>query len=199
MLPALLRRLAAILDGAQLQWMVTGSLASTLYGEARSTQDIDLVVVLSRTQLAALLASLPEEQYYVSWEAAREAWRRNSQFNIIDMETGWKVDLILCKARPFSQQELARRQRCLLMGVPVPVCTAEDSLLSKLEWAERAGGSARQLRDAAAIIGARGAMLDRAYVEAWAVELGVEATWRRLWAEHASASSPPSDPEGDRG
>ncbi|MCA9544951.1 MAG: hypothetical protein KC613_11195 [Myxococcales bacterium] len=114
-----LRRLSEALDRAKVPYMVTGSMVSTYYGEPRTTQDVDIVVELSRESLARLLAELPDEDYYVSPEAARDALRRHSMFNIVDMATVWKADLIVRKARPFSEAEFARRQRVRLLDVPV--------------------------------------------------------------------------------
>ncbi len=171
-LPGLLARLAATLEAAEVPYMLTGSLASTLHGEPRSTQDVDVVVVLTGSSLAALLRALPEDQYYVSEDAAREALRRQGQFNVIDLETGWKVDLILRKRRPFSVAEFERRETRELLGVRVPVCTAEDSVLSKLEWAKLGGGSERQLRDVRGVVERRRGELDLEYIERWAEELG---------------------------
>ncbi|MFT4979559.1 MAG: hypothetical protein ACI8S6_005470 [Myxococcota bacterium] len=64
--------------------------------------------------------------------------------NIIDMETGWKVDLTVCKRRPSSKTEFDRRRSEAVLGVALMVCSPEDSILSKLEWAKKSGGSERQ-------------------------------------------------------
>ena len=163
-----------------MPFMVTGSLASTLYGEPRSTVDVDIVVVLNGVSLPRLLAALPEDQYYVSEDSALDAIRRQGQFNIIDMETGWKIDLILRKRRPFSAVEFERRERRAVLGVQLPVCTAEDSVLSKLEWAKKGGGSERQLRDVAGIVALQGDALDRAYIARWVGELEVAELWEAV-------------------
>ena len=96
---------------------------------------------------------------------------QRSSFNVIDEATGWKVDLIVRRDRPFSRMEFARRERAMVAGVPVFVATAEDSVLSKLEWA-RAGGSDRQLDDAANVLRVR-QNLDHSYLRELAGTLGV--------------------------
>lgn len=95
------------------------------------------------------------------------------------MATGWKVDLIICKARPFSIEELRRREAVELFGIRVFLATAEDSILAKLEWA-KLGDSERQLRDVAGILSVRSTSLDRPYIEQWAAALGIVDQWRRL-------------------
>lgn len=145
----------------------------------RSTQDIDVVIDPSASSLDAFLAALLPADYYLDSDAAHDALRRRSQFNIIDMETGWKVDLIVRKARPFSVEEFRRREAAELFGTKVYLATAEDSIIAKLEWA-KLGDSERQLRDVAGIMSVRGAALDRAYIEHWVAALGLEDQWSRV-------------------
>jgi hypothetical protein len=175
----LLRRLVAALDAAGIPHMVAGSFASTYHGVPRSTQDIDVVIDPSPASLDGFVASLSPDDYYVDADAARDALRHRSMFNVIDMETGWKVDLVVRKARPFSEEEFRRRQPAELFGVRVFLATVEDSIVAKLEWA-RMGDSERQLRDVAGMIAVRGDSLDRAYVERWVSSLGLTELWKRV-------------------
>ena len=167
-----LGRLVALLEAAGIPHMVAGSVASSVHGEPRSTQDLDLVVDPTGPALSAFLEALPEDEFYVSEDAARDALRHRRQFNVIDLQTGWKADLILRKDRPFSQTEFERRQPATVLGVQVHLARAEDVLLTKLEWAKKGGGSERQLRDVRGILHADGA-LDEAYLQRWAAALDV--------------------------
>ena len=97
-------------------------------------------------------------------------------FNVIDQATGWKIDLIIRKSRPYSQEELGRRQRVNLHGVSLFMTTAEDAVISKLEWAKVAQ-SRRQIEDAAAILRVRWDALDRSYLAKWIGELGLKKEW----------------------
>ena len=168
-----LNRLVACLNDASVPHMLSGSLASSVHGEPRATQDVDLIVDLDADGLERLLAKLPEEHYYVSTAAALGAVRSRSQFNIIDFETGWKADLIVLKNRAFSREEFARRRVADALGVVVNIASPEDVILAKLEWAKKSGGSERQLRDVCGILAAPGQQLDNAYLDKWAVSLGV--------------------------
>jgi hypothetical protein len=173
-----LARIVAELDARGIPHMVAGSFASAYHGEPRTTHDIDLVIDPSREALDGLVRELDPERFYVSAEAADEAWRRRGHFNVVDLESGWKIDLILRKDRPFSHSEFARRQAGTILGTRVFVATAEDTILAKLEWA-RLGESERQIRDVVGVIGMNREGLDRAYIERWARELGIEALWER--------------------
>ncbi|MBX3188194.1 MAG: hypothetical protein KF819_14325 [Labilithrix sp.] len=120
---------------------------------------------------------MPPEAYYVDVDAARDAMRRRSMFNVVDQASGWKVDLIVRKNRPFSREEFARRMQLTLLGVPVYVASAEDTVIAKLEWSLQSSGSERQRRDVAGILATMGDQLDRAYVERWVAELGLQEEW----------------------
>ena len=167
----LLRRLIPKLDQAGIPYMVAGSLSSSFHGEARATNDIDVVINATAEQLEALLTSFGAD-YYVSVEAARDALRRRSMFNVIDLETGGKVDLIVRKDRPFNEEEFRRRRPVELLGITALVASPEDTILSKLEWA-KLGSSERQLRDALGVAVIQGQHLDRDYLRKWARELDV--------------------------
>lgn len=168
------RRLVDVLEGLGLPYMFVGSAASTLHGPPRSTQDIDLVVALTLKDAPRLLAAFPDDGYYVSAEAVRDAVLRRYSFNIIDLESGWKADIMVLKARPFSRVEFERRQRADVLGSPSWVATAEDTILAKLEWSQLAGGSARQRDDVLGMIEAQGKALDIDYLNHWASALGVK-------------------------
>jgi hypothetical protein len=175
-LSEVLQRITAALDEAGVAYMLTGSFASAYYGVPRSTQDIDLVIAGNSPQLRKFVESLPVTQYYADAEAAVEAHRRESMFNVIDLEAGWKIDLIIRKSRAFSQEEFGRRQAVRVQGTHLFVASAEDVIIAKLEWAKRAQ-SRRQIEDAAGIMKLRGNSLDRSYLEKWVGELNLTEEW----------------------
>lgn len=168
------------LDSAGVPYMVAGSFASTLHGRPRSTQDVDVVIDPTEAQLQAFIGAVPVERAYVDEQTARDALHARDMFNVIDMETGWKADLIVRKARPFSIRELERRVLADWDGLKVWVASPEDVVLTKLEWSRLSGGSERQLADVAGILEALGDDLDFEYIEAWLDELRVRDEWKRL-------------------
>jgi hypothetical protein len=166
-----LAEIAQRLEAAGIPYMVAGSHASGYHGQPRATHDADLVIDPTPVQLDAFLIGLPEP-YYVSREAALEALRRRSLFNVILFSEGWKADLIVRKDRPFSVEEFRRRQVGQLYGHALPVASAEDVILTKLEW-NRISPSDRQVRDALHVAVAQWPRLDRDYLRQWATDLGV--------------------------
>jgi predicted nucleotidyltransferase len=175
---ALLRTIVAKLEAFGIPHMVVGSFASSAHGEPRTTRDLDLVIDPSSEQLERFLEALDLDRYYVDPDVARDALRRRSMFNIVEMATAWKLDLIIRKARPFSIQELQRRQVTQILGVGVATATAEDVIIAKLEWAKQ-GASDRQLEDVAGILRVRGSDLDVGYIEHWVSELDLGEQWLR--------------------
>jgi hypothetical protein len=171
-------RLIDALERTGVSYMLTGSYASGAYGVPRATNDIDVVIAPTADELRELLREFPEDRYYADEEDALQSLAASSQFNVIDFASTWKADLIFRKDRPFSRTEFARRRLHPVAGRTVYVVSPEDILIAKLEWA-KLGESERQIEDAAGVLRRQGETLDRAYVEHWIGELGLEAQWRK--------------------
>jgi hypothetical protein len=174
-----LRRLAAALDMTGVPYMLTGSVASSMYGEPRSTNDVDIVIAPTREQLLSLVQLLQRIGLVVAPEDATAALQRRTQFNVIDFPKGVKADLILRKDREFSLAEFARRETHEVEGLRLTIATPEDVLLAKLEWA-KLGNSDRQLIDAAGILSMQADALDLAYIERWVDLLDVRQQWNAV-------------------
>jgi hypothetical protein len=158
--------------------MLSGSFAGAYYGAARSTQDIDFVIHATEAQLRSIIGALPSDEYYADLDSALAAHHRQSMFNVIDQATGWKIDFIICKSRPYSQEEFRRRKQVTLHGVALFMTSPEDAVISKLEWAKLAESS-RQIEDVAAILRTRGETLDYFYLQRWISELELADEWKR--------------------
>lgn len=164
------------LERLNVRYLIGGSLASALYGVPRATLDADLVADL-RWEHAEPLARALAEAFYVDAEMIREAIRQQRSFNVIHLETAFKVDVFVKKPRAFDDAQFARRVRQIVATEPERtafVASAEDTLLAKLEW-YRLGGetSERQWRDVLGIVKTQSERLDLAYLREWAVQLGV--------------------------
>ena len=120
-LAAFLRKVAGILDEAGVPYMLTGSLATAYYAVPRATQDLDVVIAAEEPGVERIVKGLLAAGCYVDRDAALEARRSRGQFNAIDPESGWKVDLIVRRDRTYSRTEFERRERASLLGVEVAV------------------------------------------------------------------------------
>ena len=177
-LSTLLAGTIARLERAGVPYMVTGSVASSFHGEPRATRDLDIVVDPDVQGIERLVAELAADGLYVDGEVARRALADRTQFNAIDATTGWKVDFLIRKDRPFSREEFGRRGRANLLGTSAWMTSPEDTVIAKLEWAA-ASGSYLQIRDVAAILDIAGESLDRAYIGRWVTALGLDPAWAR--------------------
>jgi hypothetical protein len=169
-------------DRLSIGYMVGGSTASSVYGEPRTTRDVDIVVEVDGESLRRLFDSFDPAAVYIDSPATIEAVSPGQVFDLIDLVGGWKVDLVIRKDRPFSTVEFERRRPAELLGSRVMVASAEDVLLAKLEWAAMTG-STRQVDDARGIVRVQGDRLDFEHLRFWADELGVRAALDEVLAE----------------
>jgi hypothetical protein len=179
---ATLATVVGLLHEVAIPYMLTGSVASSFHGRPRATHDADLVIDPTPPQLDVLVGRLGAAGFYVDSDAAQQALRRGGQFNAIETHHACKIDLIIRRDRAFSQAEFDRRITVdLTFGRQISIVTPEDAILSKLEWARQSGDSEKQLADAVGVLDIN-PRLDRAYIERWALELGVADLWLRISA-----------------
>ncbi|HET7711446.1 MAG TPA: nucleotidyl transferase AbiEii/AbiGii toxin family protein [Thermoanaerobaculia bacterium] len=150
---ALAARIGAILDELGIRYVVGGSVAASVYGEPRSTLDLDLMIEADESRIAQLIAKLRPE-FYVDADAALEALRRRSTFNAIHFETSMKIDFFIPEDEPFPATQLDRRRTIAFPGgAQVAFYAPEDLIVRKLLWYQRgAEQSERQWRDVVGIL-----------------------------------------------
>jgi hypothetical protein len=186
----LLRYLAEVFERLQLRYAVTGSMATIAYGEARFTNDIDVVVELSPSQVDGIVAAFPAPDFYISRSAVESAVSSRRQFNIIGVTSGLKVDVIVATTSDFDRQRLDRTRR--LPTFPdrtVSFASPEDVIIKKLQYFCD-GGSEKHLRDIAGVIRVQGDRIDRDRIVEWARRLGLSEAWERALARlNAEAES----------
>lgn len=174
---------AGRLKALNIPCMLTGSLASSLQGEPRSTHDVDLVVDLNLAQVDSLATLFAAPDFYLSKSAMQDAVKQRRMFNLLDLTNGDKVDFWLVTNDPFDQSRFRRRRPARIAGTEIDVSSPEDTILMKLKWANASGGSEKQFHDALRVYELQSALLDRAYMERWLKPLQVTELWQRLLAE----------------
>lgn len=179
----LLRFVATVLERLGLRYFVTGSTVTIFYGEPRFTNDIDIVVDLSVENAAEFCGQFPEEDFYVSPEAAIDAVRRHSQFNIIHPRSGLKIDVIVPPPTEFNRSRFDRVRR-VRAGIDwdAAFSSPEDAIVKKMEYF-REGGSEKHLRDIAGVLKTSAEEIDEAYIERWAAALDLTEIWRVILAK----------------
>ena len=187
--PDLLAALAPVLrvlDELGVRHFVGGSIASSAHGVARASVDGDVVAELGPGHVEPLVAAL-RETYYVPEARVSDAVARKASFNLIHLDTMLKVDVFVSKDRPFDRRAFERSRPAVIegtSGATLPVSSAEDVVLAKLEWYRRGGEvSERQWSDVLGVLQAGAGDLDLGHLRRGSAELEVDDLLERALDE----------------
>ncbi len=170
------------LEKAGIRYMITGSVASSIYGEPRNTLDIDLVVLPDPGQVQHFPDLFHEEEYYlpptevIAIESRREV---NGHFNIIHHQTGLKADIYLSRNHPCLEWALAHARRIQTACCEINIAPPEYVILHKLGFFKESRHQ-RHLRDIAGIIEQQD--LDRSYLKQQVESLNLTSEWQAALA-----------------
>jgi hypothetical protein len=182
-------KVTTVLEKLSIPYFVSGSVASTLYGMVRTTQNSDIIADMCAEHIRPFVSGLQNE-FFVDELMIAESIQTNSSFNIIHRESMFKVDIFIPQPRPFHQSQLRRAQVQTFPGDPevsARFASAEDTILSKLEWYRQRGEvSESQWRDVLGIMRTRAGALDLDYLRTWGKELKVSDLLEQLLEESNS-------------
>lgn len=130
---SLLERICQILTNLKIPYMLSGSVAMNFYADPRTTQDIDIVVEMYDYDVPSFIKMLDDKFYYFQ-EGIYEEIRRKGMFNIIDFETGYKVDFITMKKDLYEQVKFQNRRKTVYDNIELWIISPEDLIISKLQW-----------------------------------------------------------------
>jgi hypothetical protein len=181
-----LRTAVETLESLAIPYAIVGSWGSGVYGEARFTRDIDMVMDLPLADVSRFCAAFPASDFYLSEDAVRSAIRDRSQFNLLHPASGNKIDFMLTRPNTWDDEQFRRRRRIEFPqganSFHAFVAAPEGVILGKL-WYYSQGGGERHLRDIDGVLRVTGADVDRSEVERWAAKLGCREVWQRLTEE----------------
>ena len=177
----------AALKQLQVPYYIGGSVASSVYGVARSTLDVDIVADLS-PDAAGPLAELLRGTFYVDAEMIRDAVRRAATFNVIHLKTMIKIDVFVEKKDPYAKAVAGRVIRDTIDDAEPEqsflLVSPEDIILNKLDWYRQGDFvSERQWRDVLGVIRVQAERLDRDYLRTWAERLRLTDLLDRAFSE----------------
>ena len=176
----LLKHIAISMSREGIDYMIVGSISSSLLGEPRATHDIDLVVQIQPEDVRRLAKVFPEPDFDFDEVAAMRAVATFQMCNVLHWPSGDKVDIWPLKPDAYSQVAFSRRAQIAFGGVLLWCQTPEDVIISKLQWAELAGGSEKQMNDARSVLDLHRNTIDMSYLEQWAEVLDVRGLLRQL-------------------
>lgn len=176
--------LAELCNRLGIPYVVGGSLASSLHGIPRATQDVDLVLAIQPEHVSDFVAALRDD-FYLDEDAIRDAVARMASFNIVHLGSYYKADIFVAKDDEAARLQLSRARRHLLRGEhELMVASPEDVVAQKLFWyALGDESSERQWADALGVLKVAGQRLDLAYLEHVALLLGVSHLLDRALTE----------------
>lgn len=172
----------AIFDKLAIPYLLGGSLASSIYGDSRATFDADFLADVTQDHVDELVHLL-EPDFYVAKESVFDALKHRKSFNLISWESGFKIDVFVLRDRSYDERQMRHRVRLQISHDPdvrAWVASAEDTILTKLEW-YRLGGevSDRQWNDVLGVVRLMRERLDIKLLESGAQELGVSDLLQR--------------------
>lgn len=176
----LLKKVIQTLNKAGIQYMLTGSVASSLQGQPRATHDIDMVISIEKSNAQELVEAFPSPDFYLDEHSVLEAINGQTMFNLIELQSGDKVDFWILSNEAFDLSRFSRRYSEKFMGIEMEVSSPEDTILAKLRWAKLCGGSEKQFTDALRVYEVQYGQLDLDYIELWTKELDVQSLWKRI-------------------
>ena len=184
---AALEPVISAFDDLGLSYYIGGSIASSAYGIARSTLDVDLVLELETFHIQPLVSRLKGE-YYIESEMINEAIREKTSFNIIHLKSMLKIDVFILKDQLYSKKAFERKTKDKLDdeadSINIYLCSPEDIILHKLEWFKSGGEvSERQWLDILGVIKIQFEKLDKDYLKMWAKQLGVLKLLEKSFSE----------------
>ena len=176
------------LEDIEAPYMIVGAFAGLAFGVNRATFDVDILVDLREGDFRALTAHFPPPRYYADPEMMRNSTQLGIMFNLIDVETGVKADLVPLAREPDYREAFARRIRRTFLdetGQPYTAWYAQptDIIIGKLKaWQE--GRSAKHPADIHAMLvfalsGLSDVELDRQAIIVAATSLGPDVV--KLW------------------
>jgi hypothetical protein len=169
-----------------IEYFIGGSLASSAFGTARATLDIDIIAGVNPEHITPLIELLREE-FYIDEQMIRDALKHNSSFNLIHFATMFKVDIFIMQGEPFERQIFTRRvKKCVSEEGTRELffATPEDIILSKIVWFKKGGSvSDRQWGDILGVMKVQGEKLDFEYLKHWANKLKVDVLLKKAFNE----------------
>lgn len=175
-----------IFEKLGIRYFLVGSVASSVYGIPRATNDVDIVAEICVFHIPHLVKSFTED-FYIDGDMIQDAISNKSSFNIIHLDSMTKVDVFILKETDFALMEMERRKRQIIDEDPeisIYISSPEDVILEKLSWYKLGGMvSDKQWQDIEGVIKVQSPNLDMSYLNYWAKKLKLFDLLEKIFKE----------------
>jgi hypothetical protein len=130
---AFFQKITDVLNESNIPYMLSGSVAMSIYIVPRATRDFDFIIHLEEKDIDQFIQHF-QDGYYCDKDSIQDAVKRRSLFNIIDHASGFKADFVVLKNEPFRREEFNRRKKVDFFDKTIYVVSPEDLLISKVIW-----------------------------------------------------------------
>jgi len=169
---AFFQKITDVLRESNIPYMLSGSVAMSIYIVPRATRDFDFIIHLEPGTIDDFIRPF-QDGYYCDKDAIQDAVKRHSMFNIIDHASGFKADFMVLKNEAFRQEEFNRRRKIDFMGKTIYVVSPEDLLISKMIWIQ-GFQSAQQMEDIKGLAAIEN--MDWSYIKKWVNKLNLKSS-----------------------
>lgn len=165
-----LKELLAHLENNNIEYILSGSLALNAHMIPRFTRDVDIVIDLPQNKLDVFCKHFTDK-FYLNKNTVKTEVEKKGFFNALSNATGYKYDFIVQRNAAFEKIKFERKQRLIVFDIEAWVISAEDLILSKLEWMQESE-SFMQKNDIIAL--KEEALIDMQYILLWIKKLGLK-------------------------
>jgi hypothetical protein len=166
-----LKDFVEVLEQFGVRYAIGGSIASSYYGKVRFTIDADITVE-PFADLAEKIYENLKTRFYISKPAMYQALSSRSSFNIIHLQTSYKIDIFVCEDIAFQRQMLQHPKKVKLSETTdktFSFVSPEDIILLKLQWYQSTDKtSKKQWDDILGVLTVQKNKLDYDYLKKWA-------------------------------
>ncbi len=171
-------RVVEILNKMDIPYFLTGAMAVVYYGEPRTTHDIDLIIVVKESDVNLMVINF-EQDFYIDEFSIRTAIEEKDMFNAVHKETGFKVDFWILGEDDYNKERFKRRVQVNVLGTKIYLPTAEDAIISKLEWFKMSDID-KHYYDALGIYRIQKGNLDTDYINNWCQKKSISKLWKKI-------------------
>jgi len=174
------------LENLRIRYYLVGSVASSVYGIPRATNDVDIVAEIYKPHINQLVESF-SERFYIDGDMIQDAINNKSSFNIIHLDSMTKVDVFIIKDTDYAHVEMERRKLQQIEEDPdisIYISSPEDVILEKLSWYKLGGSiSDKQWQDVVGVVKVQSSNLDISYLNYWAKKLQLLELLNKIFKE----------------